>query len=131
MKEDIQHIQYFGFHDAYFKDIEVNVDKNELIWYLEGVNVSSKCDLNPFEYDMRAGTMKMTFADYELCSDIDLDKIYQENYEILDSEKLNMEEGKYRYRFLMYEHPDFIELTISFCSLTFEWDTYEDKAWYE
>lgn len=129
MHTDYRDFEYFDFHDSYFQGVEV--DNNNLIWYLEAVNVLNSCSQNPHKCSMRASEMRLQFIDYEINSkDFPLDKLAEDSYEILSAEKTCELNGKYTYLFNIYSFGEYIELEMSFSDVLIEWKTYEDKAWY-
>lgn len=129
MKTDYREFECFDFHDSYFK--KVDSCDNRLIWYLEAVNVSPQCELNPHKCSMMASVMRVEFVDYESDTHIYLfDKFADEAYEILDLIKFDEDNGKYTYKFVMCSSIDYVEIMLSFSDVIFEWESYESKAWY-
>lgn len=129
MKTDYRDFEYFDFHDSYFEKVETI--GNNLIWYLEAVNVSPLCTLNPHKCSMMASQMKLEFIDYETENrEFPLEKLAEDSFEILEVRKTAEQNGKYTYLFYIWSPTGDTELTVTFRDVIFEWESYEAKAWY-
>lgn len=129
MQTDYRDFNNFDFHDAYFKRIEM--DGKRLIWYLEAVHVLPGCRLNPQICSMRASELRVEFVDYKVENqEVDVKRLAEEIFEIIEVKKISEENQKYTYLFCMVSHSDYQELKLTFKNVLFDWETYESKAWY-
>lgn len=129
MKTDYRDFEYFDFHDSYFENADRKADR--FIWYLSAVNVSPECKLNPKSCSMMASEMRIEFVDCKIQpQELDVKRLAEENFEILEVKRISKEDSAYTYLFCMTSRRDYIEVELTFTNVLFEWEKYEAKAWY-
>ena len=123
MQTDYSDFAYFEFHDSYFKKVEM--DGERLVWYLEAVNVLPECRLNPQNCSMMASELRIEFVNCKVKNQkSDVKRLAEENFEILEVKKIADEDQRYTYLFCMESRRDYLELTLTFKNVLFEWEEY-------
>jgi hypothetical protein len=153
----INELDKFHFHDACFRDIEIN--NENMIWKLEFVNVTTTNSQNNLDVDMEAGILFLTFKNWKV------KKIEYYGFESRDEhwniigQQPNIVAPKEDYLEILltigkqngvisyvednydnqneiklcsidFSNPDVLNIELEYSDTQAEWENYTSKAWY-
>ena len=152
----INEFDTFRFHDAQFKNIEIN--NNNMIWELEKVNVTQANSQNDCDTDMEAGVLFLTFTNCQVTKIEHYGlKTYDKSGKLIKDEpnrvarvedyndilfaipgdhgwisdiRSSKNQNGYQLSAEILTFEDSLIIDIVYSDVKAEWNTYEKEAWY-
>lgn len=145
-------LSLFRYHDAVVENVQFK--GKDMIWALEAINVSTKNPHNSFDCDMQAGTFYLCFKNFRVVELISYGSIVSDKkgnqQEVIPDKAIAKKEYKKTLRSLEYLYsyfqdeeypgthnfeattgPDVLLIRIQCSKAIAQWDSFENKAWYE